>query len=57
VAGGGGDGLRVYDVDGFMLELSTPGGEEAVRNLFRSVQIVPGAHERPSAWTDKPLRR
>lgn len=54
-ASGGGDVLRVYDVEGFLLELSTPGGESAVRDLFHSVQIVPSADERQSAWTDTPL--
>jgi hypothetical protein len=56
-ASGEGDVLRVYGVDGFELELSTPGGEGAVRDLFHSVHIIPGAHEQPSAWTDTPLAR
>jgi hypothetical protein len=56
-ASGEGDTLRVHGVDGFLLELTTPGGEPAVRALFHSIRIVPGAHDGPSAWTDEPLRR
>ena len=39
-AAGGDDVLRVYEVEGFPLELSS-GGRWAARNLFRSVQVVP----------------
>src|SRR5690606_27438547 len=44
-AGGDGDFRIVYDVDGFALELRIPGGEQAVEDLLRTVQMVPGAED------------
>jgi hypothetical protein len=52
-----GDFLVVYGVDGFAFELSCPGGQDAVRELFRTVDIGPGVTDAPGTWTDKPLQR
>jgi hypothetical protein len=50
-----GNFLVVYGMDGFALEINSPGGEGAVREVFRTVHIARGATRAPDTWTDRPL--
>lgn len=48
--------IVLYGVDGFALEVSAPLPYSQLLAYTRSVQVVDGAHDDESKWTDQPLR-
>jgi hypothetical protein len=42
--------IVVHGVDGFALEISTPGGYDAGAAIYRSITVYPAAAQTESAW-------